>query len=71
MVEINSKMLFLYILIFKTVLSKALLKLLVLINYILKDQNLYTGPHMYAIKKNLLARDALWIFEHKLQSSVN
>ena len=47
-------MVFVYIPIVKTGSSKALLKLLVLLKKILKDQNLTTVPQMYSMMKNLL-----------------
>ena len=52
--NINSNMVFVYIPIVKTGSSKALLKLLVLLKKILKDQNLTTVPQMYSMMKNLL-----------------
>ena len=63
--DIIIEMLSLYMPMFYTSSDESLLKLLTLMNKILKNQNLITGPKYYVMANNLLSREALQVFEHK------
>ena len=56
----NSKIIFLYVPIFNTILDESLLKFLVLVNKILKGQNMTTGTQCYMIMKNILSGGSLY-----------
>ena len=69
--EINSKMVSLYIPIFKTGLTKVLIKLLIHLKKITKGQKLNTDAQCYAMTRNLLAEEALQVFKQKLRGTGN
>ena len=61
--ETDINTILLYVLIFNTGSSKSLFNFLILIKKIPKCQNLKTGPHGYAMTKNLLMVECLQVFE--------
>ena len=61
----DSKSLSLYVPIFKSGPPEMLLKYLVVLQKILKGQSLTTGPQQYAMARNLLAGEALRVFNQK------
>ena len=61
-VEANRTIVLIYVPIFSNSLDEALLKFLVLLNKILKGQNITTGPQCYMIMNNLLSGDSLQVF---------
>ena len=63
--EICIKIVSIDVLVFNTDLAKALLKLLVWLNKILKDLNLNIGQQLHAMKNIFLAGEALQFFEQK------
>ena len=63
--NISNKIVSLYILVFKIGLAKSLLKLLFLLNNILKVNKLTTVPQMYSMTKNFLAVQDLPSFKKK------
>ena len=48
---------------FRTKTAGVILRYLTLIKNIIKDKNLTTVTQMYVMTNNLLAGEALWIFE--------
>ena len=64
-VNISREIVLLYIPIFKNRYDEVQPKILVLLNKILKGQNLTMEPHIYVMAKNLLVGGALQVFEHK------
>ena len=48
---------------FRTVSMEDILKLFMLLNKIIRGQDLYTGPQKFIITRNLIAREALRVFE--------
>ena len=69
--EINSEVVLIYMTIFKTRLSKSLIKLLVLPEKIINSQNPTTVTQMYDMKKNHLEGYSLRVFEQKSQAYRN
>ena len=63
--ETNSKAVLLYVPIINIWSTKAMLKLLILPNNILRGKNLKTVPHCNYIINNILTGEALWFFEQK------
>ena len=59
-----------YVPVFNTVSPEVLLKFLILLEKIIKGQSLTTGTHMYALTNNLLAKEALCVFEQQAKSKV-
>ena len=69
--EANSGTVLIYVTIFKTGPTEALLKLRVLPNKIRKGQNINTLSYNYSMTNNLLVRDPLWVFKNKYQEKFN
>ena len=54
-----------YMLIFRKIIPEALLKLLAILNNIIKGQDLYTGFQRYGMAHNLIIGESLLIFGQK------
>lgn len=63
--ERYSKTVAIYVPLFRTGGPEALLKFLMLLNKIIRGQYLYTGPHKFGMTRNLIAGEALWVFDQK------
>ena len=59
------KTVFIYVLIFNTVLAKALFMLIFVLKKTLKGNNLTMGHYLYTMTENILAVEALRVFEQK------
>ena len=60
-----------YVPVFNTGSPEVLLKFLTLLDKIIKGQSLTTGTHIYAMTNNLLAEEALCVFEQQAKSKVS
>ena len=69
--ETNRKAVLLYVTILNTGSTKAMLKLLMLPNNILRGKNLKTGPYCNYIINNILTGEALWFFGQKYREKGN
>ena len=63
--QADSESISLYIPIFKTGTPEMILKFLVVLKKVIKGQSLTTGPQMYAMTRNLLAGEALRVFNQQ------
>ena len=67
----NRKMVSIYTPIFNTGSVEALLKFLVILKKIMKDQNLTNGPHCYTTTNNIIFGEALRVSNQKYQENIN
>ena len=69
--EPKSYMIYIYVPLFNTWLLQALLRFLTILQNIIKGQILTTGMKMYAMENDILAGEALPVFEQQVKANRN